>query len=276
MTVAITGASGYVGALIAEAVPDGERRAFVRQPKMADDVLWSFEQTIDEMAESLQENNVETLIHAAWDMTSSQRDSVDKTCVAGSRRLLQAARKACVHRVIFISTVSAFDGARSVYGQAKRCIEEDVLASGGIVLRLGLVHDEVDGGMLGALRRSVRRSRLVPMIGSGKSPQYLLPSHMLQRAIERTIVGDFDGARTPLTLADPQRVSFRALLQRLAAEERRAIVPVPLPASLLWFGLRCVEAIGVQLRVRSDSVISFVHYDRAPDFSVSRSFGLVP
>jgi nucleoside-diphosphate-sugar epimerase len=97
---------------------------------------------------------------------------MEATCVAGSARLFDAARAAGVQRLIFISTISAFDRARAAYGRSKFLVEKLALERGGLVIRLGLVYGEKFGGVFGNIRDVVRRFRVVPLIGSGMAPQY--------------------------------------------------------------------------------------------------------
>ncbi len=93
----------------------------------------------------------------------------------------------------------------------------------------------------------------------------------------RAVRGDFDHLRAaPITLAHPRPWRFRDLVQGIAASEERRITLVPLPWPMLFAGIRVGEAFGMDLPFRSDSVISFVHYDRNPDFSVMHSLGIEP
>ena len=276
--VALTGANGYVGSLIAEALLPADLIRLVRRPALPQDRAWSFAAAEATTAATFVAQGIDVLVHAAWDMTSGTRPMVEASAVRGSLALLEAARRAGVTRIVFISTISAFDGARSVYGQTKRQLERAVLAQGGVVLRLGLVHGGDgrlrDGGLFGTIRQTVRRSRLVPMIGGGRGPQHLLDAARLQAAIRRAVAGDVDTVGVPITLADAAPIAFRDLVVRIAAEEGRRVFRLPIPWRLLHAGLRLAEGLGLRLPVRSDSVVSFIHADPAPDFSVAARLGL--
>ncbi len=279
MTVALTGASGYVGSIIATGLPpDRNLVRLERRPSRAGDIPWSLEARDAALADRLAHDNVTDLIHAAWDMKQSSADAVERVCVEGSLALLHAARAAGVRRFVFISTISAFDEARSVYGRAKRKVERAVLNDGGIVLRLGLVHgrvgDAAEGGMLGKLRHTVTTSRFVPMIGGGAAKQYCLDAARLRTTIWRGLAGELDDLRKPVTLADEVPSSLRALVLRIAAEEQRRPVLVPVPWRPVHAVLACLETIGIEPPLRSDSVVSLVFADEAPDFSETRRLRL--
>lgn len=272
--IAVTGASGYVGGMIStEFAPEGVLR-LVRSPRLEEDVTWDFAMPAQELTKKLADKNVTHIIHAAWNMHSSRLDELQDTAVAGSARLLDTA-KAIGAKLIFISSISAFAGARSAYGKAKLQVEEAVIRSGGIVLRLGLVLGTGTGGMISSLRSTVQRARFIPMIGDGSTPQYLLPQAMLLSALHAAIEGQLDTERAPITLAIPKPVPFRAILQSLAREANHNITFIPVPWKIFYLAFRCAEFCHIKTRFRSDSVLSFIYQDPRPDFSHQERLSLV-
>jgi nucleoside-diphosphate-sugar epimerase len=274
---AVTGASGYVGSIILQEL----RRhlpvvAMVRHPKTEADIAWSLESNQD-IAKSLRARNVKTLVHAAWDMRTNSLLEMEKTCVQGSAALFDAAARAGVERVIFVSTISAFDGCRSAYGKAKLLVEKLLQGGSNTVFRFGLVFGDKPGGVFGKIQRQVQSSRILPIIGSGFSPQYLLHEKTLADSILRAVRGDFDHTHgVPITLAHPIPWRFRDLVKSIATSEGRQVALLPVPWPLLFAGIRAGEALGLNLPFRSDSILSFVCYDRHPDFSLLRGLKIDP
>jgi nucleoside-diphosphate-sugar epimerase len=276
---AVTGASGYVGSILAA----GLRQHFpvvamVRHAKLNSDLQWSLQSRVD-LAPVLRELGVKVLVHAAWDMRASARLEVEETCVKGSLRLFEMAARAGVERIVFISTISAFEGCRSVYGQTKLAVERGLSAHSVpyVILRPGLVFGPDPGGVLGGIRHQVQRSRLLPIIGRGRTPQYLLDQETLASTVCRAAHGEFDHLQaTPITLAHPKPWPFRELVKSIAVEERRKVTLVPLPPPILYMAIRTAESLGLQLPFRSDSIVSFVHYDRKPDFRILDTAGISP
>jgi nucleoside-diphosphate-sugar epimerase len=275
--IAVTGANGYVGSIIVRALrPVAELVKLVRMPSEAGETKWSLDAGSDTVALELRRRGVTHLIHAAWDMKANSMDEVQSTCVEGSARLLDAARIAGVKRIIFISTISAFPGARSVYGRSKLAVEQMALKAGGVVLRLGLVHGGNERGVFGSLKQIVDEARFVPMIGDGSAPQYLLHEDTLADVVRRAVVGDFDGANEPLTIAQPESITFRALLRYIAGELGRHPIFVPVPWRVLYLALRATETVGMKLNFRSDSIVSFIFQNPSPDFNALDRFGIAP
>jgi nucleoside-diphosphate-sugar epimerase len=275
--IAVTGANGYVGSVIVDALTDNaEVICLVRNPKGSDEIRWSFGCDVELLARTLRDLGVTHIVHAAWDMRANSEAEMEKSCVAGSRDLLSASQKAGVQNYIFISTISAFDGARSAYGRSKVKVEELFRQAHGLVLRLGLVYGNGTGGTYSSLKNIVRNARIVPLIGDGKAPQYLLDAATLGQVIRRAVRGEFNGETRPLTLAYPKPIAFRDLLLQIARSERRQIFLVPVPWRLLYLAISTAEQLGIKLNFRSDSILSFIYQNHAPDFGVMQSHSIEP
>jgi nucleoside-diphosphate-sugar epimerase len=271
----VTGASGYVGSRIAERLRQHARViALARSPRGDGDIPWSLT-TQQETAVRLRQEQATVLIHAAWDFSAVTREEIERVNVDGSKRLIASAQEAGIRRVVFISTISAFGRAKSMYGQAKLEVESVVAAMGGVILRPGLVFGTSPGGVFGSIRRQVRGSRFVPLIGDGTAPQYLIPEETLADLVADAAFGRFDRlSGQAITLANPRPWPFRDLVRGIARAEGRNVTLIPVPWRLLYAGLRTAEGLGRKLAFRSDSVISFVYQDPAPDFSALETLGI--
>lgn len=275
--VAITGANGFVGTLIARALEPHTRIVrLVRNPRQSAEVAWHFGMAPHETERILATNAVTHLIHAAWDMQSSSPARIKNDCVQGSIRLLQAAKATGIRKPIFVSTISAFSGTRSIYGRAKLEIEKKTLHHQGVVLRLGLVYGDGDGGLFGKLRKFVALHRIVPIIANGNMPQYLLHEHTLAEVVQRAVSGDFDDTEQALTVAHPQGLPFRDLIQQIARRQNREVTLVAVPWRLIFCALKLAEAAGKPLAFRSDNVLGLVFQNPAPDFSALRRYSIEP
>jgi hypothetical protein len=88
--------------------------------------------------------------------------------------------------------------------------------------------------------------------------------------------GDFAGESRPITVAQPEPVPFRDILLHIAMEEGRSVTLIPIPWPILYVALWSAECLGLRLKFRSDSILSFVYQDTAPDFSQMRMHGIDP
>ena len=146
---------------------------------------------------------------------------------------------------------------------------------GGIILRPGLVFGDSPGGVFGSIRKQVQHQKFIPLIGNGKAPQFLVPEETLAEVVADAAAGRFDRtAGQPITVANPHPWPFRDLVLNLARAQGRKVTLIPLPWPLLYAGLRAGEILGRKMPFRSDSVVSFVHQDPAPDFTQLEALGI--
>lgn len=261
---AVTGANGYVGSHISalltkhfQVVPMGRKAG-------PDGIVWQMGDS--GVAESLRSRHISVLVHSAWDMAQTNAKLNWKTNVEGTRSLIDEARSAGVKRIVFISTISCFETARSDYGRSKLAAEKIILDAGGTVIRPGLVWGERAGGMFGSLRKRVNGGGIVPMVGTGLYAQYLVHEEDLAAAVLRA-VQDECLARKVLTVAHPKPWMLRDLILRIAAEEGKQVKLVNVPWRLVYVALKSAETVGLKLSFRSDSLLSLVYPNPSPSFS---------
>lgn len=271
---AITGGNGYVGGCIKNYFAAREWDIFelTRRPKPGSR---SFQfQLGDELSPQLL-SGVTTFIHCAYDFSPVRWNDLAAVNIEGSRKILQAARTANVPKIVFISSISAYDGCRSLYGKAKLEIEKIALAAGAIVIRPGLVYGGAAGGMFGKLSEKIRKSALVPLIGSGGQIQFLVHHEDLSAFLEKFASGQLEISPRVLTAAHAQPWPFKQLIAEIARAQGKKPVFIPVPWRLVWLALKTAEMSGLKLNFRSDSLISLMHQNPAPDFSAIAQLGLL-
>jgi nucleoside-diphosphate-sugar epimerase len=270
---AITGSNGYVGGCVKKyfAARGWEILELTREPKENSRAL-KFQLGAEISPASLA--GVDALVHCAYDFKPLRRDEIHEVNVAGSRKILEAARVAKIPKIIFISSISAFDGCRSLYGRAKLAIEKIALESSALVIRPGLVYGNDSGGMFGKLTAQVRNSSVISMIGDGSQIQYLVHNEDLCAFIESYAAETIEIAPQILTAANEQPWQFKQLLLEIARAQNKKIRFIPLPWRLIWAGLKTAELCGLKLNFRSDSLVSLMHQNPKPDFSANSKVGL--
>ncbi|HEY4415422.1 MAG TPA: NAD-dependent epimerase/dehydratase family protein [Verrucomicrobiae bacterium] len=271
---AITGSNGYVGGGIKNhfIARGWEILELVRRPTGG--ARAAKFQLGDEITPSALAG-VNALVHCAYDFKPLRQNEIHTVNIEGSRKLFQTAKIAGVEKIIFISSISAYPGCRSLYGQAKLAIEKIALEQGALVIRPGLVYGNGPGGMFGKLTTQVRQSTIIPMIGGGSQIQYLVHQEDLSNFIEDC--ASRAGRISPriLTAANEQPWAFKRLLQEIARALGKNPKFVPLPWRLVWAGLKSAELCGVRLNFRSDSLVSLMYQNPNPDFSLNAEAGLI-
>ncbi|MGI8508465.1 MAG: NAD-dependent epimerase/dehydratase family protein [Gemmatimonadaceae bacterium] len=268
--VAVTGANGYVGSCIARSLESqglGVRR--LQRSGEGDFVShFALGRPIDPAAF----DGVSALVHCAYDFNAADWIAIERTNVTGSLDLFDAARSAGVKTIVFISSMSAFEGCRSMYGRAKLEVEQKSAGLGVHSVRPGLVYGEEAGGMIGALSKLLGLPIVTPLVGSGSQVLYLVHEADLGRMIGEVCTGEKRLGGKAAVAANSRPFPFKSILEVLARRDGSKKVFLPVPWQLEWLALKSAELIGLRMRLRSDSLISLINQDPHPDFSQSAQF----
>jgi len=273
--VAVTGATGFLGSRLVDAFRRRGCRVIAMSRSSDGDDSIPFRLGLGVSRDALRRGGVRALVHCAYDFTLTRWSEIDRINVGGSRLLFEAAAAAGVDTIVDVSSISAFPGATSLYGRAKLETEDAAQGVGAVVLRPGLIWaDDPDtaGGMFGALAAAARRP-ILPIIGSGRYPQYLVHIDDLVDVVIGVCEGTISPAQDPLIVAAPAPVVFTDLVRRLA-EPQRSPHLVRVPWRIVRAGLRAAELTRLPLGFRSDSVTSLVHHGPAPDATTLARLGI--
>lgn len=270
---AITGTGGYLGSCVKHYLEmrGWEVRELTRHARPGTTAV-GFELGADVPGRALA--GVDALIHCAYDFRAWRWEAIREVNVVGSEKLFHAAQAAGVGKIIHISSISAFEGCRSLYGKAKLEIEKRAVSAGAQVIRPGLIYGRGPGGMFGKLTKQIRESSVIPLIGDGSQIQFLVHQDDLSAFVEHYADGRGQISAKALTVANEEPWPFKRLLLRIAGALDRKVTFVPLPWRVVWAGLKTAELCGVKINFRSDSVISLMHPNPRPDFWTERSAGL--
>jgi len=214
----------------------------------------------------------DVFIHCAYDFSLGGWEEIKKINIDGSLKCLEAARLSNVRRIIFISSLSAFDNCLSLYGQAKLSVEKEAVKMGAFVLRPGLIYGPQSSGIFGNLVNLVRRSPFIPLVGGGEVPLYLVRLEDLGQLILKIAEGQIQNPGKPVAVANPAPISLKGILRQIAQSLGKKRIFFPVPYNLVFLALKLGESAGLGQRLRSDSLVGLFNPVKDPDFSwVGRS-----
>lgn len=270
LTCAITGANGFIGSQITQSFRQHDSRVIEMtraktRSNERDHLFFDLSAT-----QSLPDlNDIDVLIHAAYDLKVRDKKSNYEINYQGSMNLLHHAKKCNVKKIIYISSMSAFEDARSMYGQTKLAVESIVEEMGGIIVRPGLVFDENPRGIVGAMNKFVQHFKIVPLIGNGQ--QIFYPCHV-QDLVELLfyLAKSEENYIKPIIAAANHALTLREIIGLLAAQQQKKIYMLPIPYSILLFGMKVAEKLRLNLELRSDSLIGAQYFNPHPDFSATK------
>jgi nucleoside-diphosphate-sugar epimerase len=278
LRVAITGASGYLGSALVDFFRSKGFLVYRLTSSSRNDGSSSDQYTIAySLGEALSpdfvtRNKIDVLIHCAYDFNLVDWKKIEQVNVNGSVELMRAAKEQGVERILFISTMSAFDGCASLYGKAKMEIEREALRLGATIIRPGLIYSEQSGSMMQKLTKAVRSYPILPRITSTR-PLYLVHLDDLTLLIFTAVTKGFS-ADQPIIAASDRGKTFAQILELIAKGEHKTIVLLPVPWRVMWAALKLFESFGLRIGLRSDSVISLVNQDPEPKFEITKKTGI--
>lgn len=133
MTIAVTGATGFVGQALLDRAVDAKIavRALARREQPArKGVSWVRGDLADKRALARLVKGAEAVIHVAGVVNAPDPDGFEEGNVAGTLNVVEAAVAAGVPRFVCVSSLAAREPDLSVYGASKARAEKLVMASG--------------------------------------------------------------------------------------------------------------------------------------------------
>ena len=264
-TIAITGANGYLGGTIAAHLSKQgwHVKHFVRVPRNKNDVRF----TLGENITSAQFKGIHVLVHCAYDFHPRSWEEISRVNVEGTLNLFRASKAAGIY-IIFISSLSAYQGCKSMYGKAKLAVEQEGIAD--VIIRPGLVFSKDPGSMVWKLKQAVQHHTIIPMVAKIDKPLYLCHAQDVAYS-----VGFFCSKRKklrkPVIAASQQSVRFRTMLETLAG---RKLFFVPVPYCLVLWCMKLLELLHIPFPFRSDSLISLANQNPKVDFGETKRLKL--
>jgi NADH dehydrogenase len=264
-TVGVTGASGFLGGALCRALAARgfEVRALVRDPGRFSGppgvraLRCELPDGIDEAALA----GAAAIVHCAYATRETDLTRAARVNEEGTRRLLEASRRAGVPRMVFVSTVAASPDAPNYYARSKHALEALFDPARDAIVRPGLIIGKDGHGLFRMLLDNLQRLGVVPLFGGGRQP--LQTVHVddlceaIARILERNLAGSFNVAEAdPPTLVE----FLRAMAERLGVRARF----VPLPFGPVLAGLRVVEALRLPSPLRSESLLGLKGLQQLP------------
>lgn len=264
MTIAVTGATGFVGghllgACVAAGVPV---RALTRRPQPERTGVTWIQGALDR-PDSLAElaQGAAAVVHVAGVVSAPDRPGFVAGNIAGTEAMLAAAQAAGVDRFVHVSSLAAREPALSDYGWSKAEAERRVEASplGWTIVRPPAVYGPGDTEMLDLFRAA--RTGIMPMPANGRAS--LIHAADLARLLLTLATGD--AALRETLEPDDGRADGWAhpeLARAIGAAVGRRVVTLPVPPALLMLGGRADRLLrGDKAKLTPDRARYMAHPD---------------
>ncbi|MBV7264840.1 NAD-dependent epimerase/dehydratase family protein [Erythrobacter ani] len=266
MSVAITGATGFVGSAVLEVARHkrSEVRALTRRPQTDQPGVTWVKGTLDDKS-ALHElmRGTNAVIHIAGLTNTPNPARFEAANVAGTANMIAAARAAGVRRFVFVSSLSAREPELSAYGASKARAEELVKASDldWTIVRPPAVYGPRDADMFELFRAA--KYGIVPVPPEGRTS--IIHVEDLARLLIALIPYSHMVAGQVFEPWDDNAFGYEhSELGKMIAEavgNPNAIAP-KLPAGILHLAARADQAIrGPMAKLTPDRVGYMLHPD---------------
>jgi uncharacterized protein YbjT (DUF2867 family) len=275
MPVVVTGASGFIGAraVLAFSRIAPEVRAYVRDRKGAAALRgMGAKVAVGEIGDverlEVVMAGAHTVCHLVGELALPAGADYESQVVETLGSVLEAAGRAGVKRILYLSYPGASTDASNPYLRAKGQAEGAIAESGLEHVVIRCTHAYGPGGKwIGALRRqALARSAVV--VGNGR--QVLAPVFVDDVCAVLAAADDRDRVRSGTWgLEGPDRVTADEMIDRLAGRARRKVHVSPRVAALLGRATRVGYGLPLLEVLASDSVADAP--DAAAEFGVERT-----
>jgi nucleoside-diphosphate-sugar epimerase len=273
---AVTGASGYLGSRVVSALEEDNWVVYKltsRAGHERDPLMVSYSLTKGAPDEFFKHENIDALVHCAYDFRPTKWPDIYRVNVQGSVDLIKSAKEQGVKKIIYISTMSAFEGCKSLYGKAKLAIEEAASKLGAIIIRPGLIYGDQAGGMTGSLNKMLKLSPVLPLVG-GSAVLFLAHESDVTSLIKKFCNNEIVYPGKPVIAANDHGMAYKDILKILGRNMGKQPRFIPVPWQPVWLALKTAETLGLTPAFKSDSLISLLHQDPTPDFNSTRQTGV--
>jgi len=250
MKVLITGASGFVGRAVSEAVileGHSVRRMArgIRPQDAGTDWVKGSVLCPEDLRQAL--DGCDAVVHLVGIIGEVGDQTFERVHHEATLRVVEAALACGVRRMVHMSALGTRPNAISRYHQTKWAAEEVVRSSGlaWTVFRPSLIYGPGDG-FVGLFTRMSRWSPVLPVIGRGTSMLQPVAVECVAQAFARSL--DSKAAvGTTYDLCGPQRLTMPQILRSILQTTGRRRGVVRIPRGLAWVQAAILELLFARL-----------------------------
>lgn len=276
--ILLTGSTGFVGRRIVQRLGSQDRqvKCLVRKtshtnvlPSVNVELCYGDVTDLGSLEPPL--DGIDIIIHLVAIIHETRNVTFPRVNYQGTRNMVEAAQKAGVKRIIYMSNLGASSDPRFPFLYSKWQGEEEVRKSGigYTIFRPSVIYGENDQ-FINTLAKIIRKTPLVPVIGNGKTKFQPI---FLEDVVSCVTIA-LDDPRTigkTITLGGPEYLTYEEILdtiiQVLGLRRPKVHIPVSMMRPLVWM----MERLLPQPPVTSPQ-LAMLHQDNITDADVVQSF----
>lgn len=223
-TVAITGANGFIGKALIQALVEDNYNVIALVHNMPNERTIGVQYHLFNLGESIEHLKllkIDVLIHLAFEF--KQTDKKDDVNLSTAKSL----KKLPIQHFIFVSSFAVVPPiTNSYYGRCKAEMEN--LFENDLIIRPGLVLG--NGGLFGKIYTQLKKSRVTPLINGGTQLIYTIS---LEDLIRTLLIAVKNRSKGLWHVAHNKPITFRQLTTIIANKFGIKPIYIPIPVKLL-------------------------------------------
>lgn len=281
--ILLTGATGFVGAYLAKALAENKYkvRALVRKTANTQRLqVLGFEIANGDVTEpaSLKDalKEIDTVIHLVAIIEEKRGATFEKINRRGTENVVEAAKQAGVKRIIHMGALGTGPYEKYPYSYTKWQGQQAVERSGldYTVLRPSIIFGEGDG-FVSVLAKLIRRSPVMPIIGSGQTRfQPIWIGDVVRCVLEILKNGRF--SKKVIDVGGARILSYEEIVDEIIKALGVKRVKLHVPPGLVKLGAKMLKSMKLPVPVTPEQ-IDLLELDNVTEpGSVERQFGFKP
>ena len=267
MNFLITGSTGFLGNYISEYLTDKNHKVLkcTRNKLKNDEFYFDLKNGYElNKKNKLILKNVNILIHCAFNFDCKNYSEHLKINFEGSKKIFELAKLFNI-KIIYISSISAFEKSVALYGKIKFAIEGLAKQYQATILRPGIIYGISSQSIFGVIEKVILRFPIIPLIGFGNQKLYtckidnlcLLIEHLSKLNNNRSII---------ITAASKKWILFKHMIKIIANKNKKKIILLPFPSALIYLILYLNSLFRIIKRLKSDNLTSILNCNNDPSF----------
>lgn len=276
MRVAITGGTGFIGGHLATRLSsEGHEVVRIGRRSTGEEVIKASLDDVDELAAAFA--GCQAVAHCAGINREVERETFKRVHVEGTRNVVEAARRAGVEKIAFVSFLRARPDCDSPYHESKWAAEEIVRECGldYTIVKAGVVYGRGDH-MLDHLSHAFHTFPVFALVGFEEKTVRPLAVEDLVHVMRASLI-DRRLKRQTIALVGPEEIFLSEAVRRVAEVVDKQPLMFPLPIWCHQLMARVFELTmtvplvsSAQVRILSEGVsepsspVAAVPYDLVP------------
>jgi len=250
-TIIITGAGGFIGeCLVNHFLSSGWKiKAFVH--RLPTNGLANVEYIMYNMMQTPNENvfqDVDALIHCAY-VKFEKNKNADEINLTGTKTLIDLCRKWHI-KMIFLSSLSAHENAKSHYGISKLQCEKLFDLQQEVVLKTGLVIG--NKGLFGEMLYRMNHSSFFPLLDGGKQLVQSIFIEDLYSIMDIILLQNLSGE---YYIAEPIPITLKEFYAELANQLHKKITFISIPLQWMYLVCKILEKFKLPFPVTTENLL---------------------